>query len=131
MLQIGGYGQSDSFNTIYILDKAINNNFNKTLPLEKNCQMHFQVFPGISLTLQIIDLVHVPNFFFGGVAGSENFTCATLLTTPFDFQGKNLKFLSPYPPKNQIKDNCHSPPQKNGQSQNYGASINSNGLLTL
>ena len=47
--------------------------------------------------------VHVPNFFFwgGGVAGSEDFACATLPTTPLDFQG-NLNFLSPYPPKNRI-----------------------------
>ena len=30
--------------------------------------------------------VHVPNF--GGVAGSEDFACATLPTTPLDFQGK-------------------------------------------
>ena len=27
-------------------------------------------------------------FFFGGVAGSEDFACATLPTTPLDFQGK-------------------------------------------
>ena len=30
--------------------------------------------------------VHVPNF--EGVAGSEDFACATLPTTPLDFQGK-------------------------------------------
>ena len=30
--------------------------------------------------------VHVPNFW--GVAGSEDFTCATLPTTPLDFQSK-------------------------------------------
>ena len=30
--------------------------------------------------------VHVPNF--GGMAGSEDFACATLPTTPLDFQGK-------------------------------------------
>ena len=32
------------------------------------------------------DKVHVPNF--GEVAGSEDFACATLPTTPLDFQGK-------------------------------------------
>ena len=32
------------------------------------------------------ELVHVPNF--GGVAGSEDFACATLPTTPLDFQSK-------------------------------------------
>ena len=31
-------------------------------------------------------IVHVPNF--GGVAGSEDFSCATLPTTPLDFQSK-------------------------------------------
>ena len=31
--------------------------------------------------------VHVPNF-GGRVAGSEDFECATLPTTPLDFQGK-------------------------------------------
>ena len=30
--------------------------------------------------------VHVPNFW--RVAGSEDFACATLPTTPLDFQGK-------------------------------------------
>ena len=35
-------------------------------------------------------LVHVPiSFFFGGgVAGPEDFACATLPTTPLDFQNK-------------------------------------------
>ena len=34
-------------------------------------------------------LVHVSIFFFlGGVAGSEDFACATLPTAPRDFQGK-------------------------------------------
>ena len=31
-------------------------------------------------------IVHVPNF--EGVAGSKDFACATLPTTPLDFQGK-------------------------------------------
>ena len=39
---------------------------------------------GLELTLG--HLVHVPNS--GGVAGSEDFACATLPTTPLDFQGK-------------------------------------------
>ena len=30
--------------------------------------------------------VHIPNF--GGVAGSEDFACATVPTTPLDFQRK-------------------------------------------
>ena len=38
-------------------------------------------------------LVHVPNF--GGVAGSEDFACATLPTTPLDFQGKIKNFCHP------------------------------------
>ena len=37
-----------------------------------------------------------------GVAGSEDFTCTTLPTTPLDFSRQNSKFLSPYPPKNRI-----------------------------
>ena len=37
--------------------------------------------------------MHVSNF--GGVAGSEDFACATLLTTPFDFQGKLKIFCHP------------------------------------
>ena len=34
----------------------------------------------------LADIVHVSNF--EGVAGSEDFACATLPTTPLDFQGK-------------------------------------------
>ena len=33
-------------------------------------------------------LVHVSNFGGGGVAGSEEFACATLPTTPLDFQAE-------------------------------------------
>ena len=40
---------------------------------------------GIKVSINPV-LVHVPNF--GGVAGSEDFACATLPTTPLDFQGK-------------------------------------------
>ena len=74
--------------------------------------------------------VHISNF--DGVAGSEDFACATLPITPLDFQGKVQKFLSPYPPKNQIYDKCRPqhPLLEKGQSQNYGALINDNGLLT-
>ena len=43
--------------------------------------------------------VHVPNF--GGVAGSEDFTCATLPTTPFIFKAR-LKIFVTLPSKNQI-----------------------------
>ena len=39
-------------------------------------------------------LVHIPNF-FGGVAGSEDVACATLPTTPLDFQGKIKHFCHP------------------------------------
>ena len=74
--------------------------------------------------------VHVPNF--GGLAGSEDFACATLPTTPLDFQGKIYIFCHPTLLKIRFKIIVTPPPfQKNGQSQNYGASINSNGLLTL
>ena len=49
---------------------------------------------------------------------------------PIDFEGRNQNFC--HPPKNQIYNKCHpSPLLEKGQSQNYGASINSNGLLTL
>ena len=37
-------------------------------------------------------LVHVPNFW--GVAGSEDFACATLPTTPLDLQGKLKIFVT-------------------------------------
>ena len=36
--------------------------------------------------MDIFEQVHVSNF--GGVAGSEDFACAILPTTPLDFQGK-------------------------------------------
>ena len=49
MLQMGDvmngkHGQNDSFNTIYILNRTINNIFNNTLPLEKNSKMHLYIF---------------------------------------------------------------------------------------
>ena len=68
-------------------------------------------------------LVHVPNF--GGVAGSEDFGCATLPTTPLDFQGKIWNFFHPTLQKIRSKITVTPPPQEKGQSQNYGASINS------
>ena len=46
-----------------------------------------------SMPLTLSGLVHIPNFW--GVAGSKDFACATLPTTPLDFQGK-------------IKNFCHS-----------------------
>ena len=77
----------------------------------------------------VVDKVHNSNF--GWVAGSEDFACATLPTTALDFQAQSLKFLSPHPPKNQIEDESHPLLLvEKGQSQNYSASINSNGLLT-
>ena len=75
-------------------------------------------------------IVHVPNF--GGVAGSEDFTCATLPTTPLDFRGKIKNFCHPTLLKIGFKITVTPlPPSKNGQSQDYSASMNSNGLLTL
>ena len=70
------------------------------------------------------DQVHVPNFW--GVAGSEDFAFATLPSTPFDFQGKISQFCHPTLLKSDL-----TVTSKNGQGQNYSASINSDGLLTL
>ena len=69
--------------------------------------------------------MHVPNFW--GVAGSEDFGCATLPTTPLDFQGKIKNFCHPALQKIRSKITVTPPPrrQEKGQSQNYGASINS------
>ena len=75
--------------------------------------------------------VHVLNFFFWGVAGSEDLACATLPTTPFDFQGKVDNFCHPTLLKIRFKISVTPPLLEKGQSQNYDASINSNGLLTL
>ena len=66
--------------------------------------------------------MHVPNF--GGVTGSEDFACATLPTTPADFQGKIKNFCHPTLQKIRSKITV-TPPKKRGRSQNYGASINS------
>ena len=71
-------------------------------------------------------VVHVPNFW--GVVGSEDFACATLPTTPLDFQGNIENFC--HPALQEIKSKITvtpppPPPNKRGQSQNYGASINS------
>ena len=75
--------------------------------------------------------VHAPNF--EGVSESEDFECATLPTTLFDFQGKVWNFCHPTLLKLRFKDKCHPPPRppRKRQSQNYGALMNSNGLLTL
>ena len=72
--------------------------------------------------IQRAPLVHVPTFFWGEVAGSEDFACAALPTIPLILK-QNPKYLSRYLPKNQIQDNCHPPPphppkKKKGQSQN-------------
>ena len=56
----------------------------------------FKTFDNFELIFVIInakEIIHVkvPIFFLGGgsgVAGSEDFTCATLPTTLLDFQGK-------------------------------------------
>ena len=55
-----------------------------------------------------------------------------LPTTLFDFQGKVEDFCHPTLLKIRFKIRVTRPPLLDkGQSQNYGASINSNGLLTL
>ena len=74
----------------------------------------------------------------GGVAGSEDFARATLPSTLLDFQGKIKNLCHPTLLKISFKIAVITPtpppppslPQTE-QSQNYGASINSNGLLTL
>ena len=53
--------------------------------------------------------VHVPNF-GGGVAGSEDLACATLPTTPFDFQGKITNFCHPSLIKITFKITVTPPP---------------------
>ena len=62
---------------------------------------------------------------FWGVAGSEDFACATLPTIPLDFQDKIKNFCHPTLLKIRFKITVTPP------SRYYGASINSNGLLTL
>ena len=42
----------------------------------------------------IFDQVHVSNFFWGGVAGSEDFARATLPTTPMIFKAKFKIFVT-------------------------------------
>ena len=56
--------------------------------------------------------VHVPNFW--GVAGSEDFACATLPTTPLDFQGKIKHFCHPTLLKIRFKITV-IPPKKIGK----------------
>ena len=46
----------------------------------------------------------------GGVAGSEDFACATLPTTPFDFQGKIKIFCHPTLLKIRFKMTVTPPP---------------------
>ena len=74
------------------------------------------------------------NFFYGGgVAGLEDFACTTLPTIPLDFQGNVKNFCHPTLRKIRLKISV-TPPfpfLEKGQRQNYGASTNSNGLLTL
>ena len=50
---------------------------------------------------------------------------------PLDFQSKIKNFCHPTLLKIRFKITVTPPLSKNGQSQNYSASINSNGLLTL
>ena len=76
-----------------------------------------------------IAFVHVSNF--EGVSGSEDFACATLPATPFDFQGKVWNFYHPTLLKIRFKISVTPALLEKGPSQNYGALMNSNGLLTL
>ena len=69
--------------------------------------------------------------FFWGVAGLEDFACATLPTIPLDFQAKVLNFCHPTLLKIRFEISVTPLLLDKGQNQNYGASINSNGLLTL
>ena len=78
----------------------------------------------------MMEQVHVSKFGGGGVAGLEDFICATLPTTPLDFQGKVKNFCHPTLLKIRFKISVIPPLLEKGQSQNYGASINYNGLLT-
>ena len=64
--------------------------------------------------------MHVPNFFWGGW---QDFALATLPTIPLDFQGKIKHFC--HPTLQKIRSKITVTPPKKGQSQNYGASINS------
>ena len=50
------------------------------------------------------------NFFFRGVEGSEDFACATLPTTPLDFQGKIKNFFHPTLLKIRFKITVIPPP---------------------
>ena len=61
-------------------------------------------------------LVHVSNF--EGVAGSEDFACATLPTTPIDFQAKVLNSCHPTLPKVRFKISVTPPrpPKKRAKS---------------
>ena len=70
---------------------------------------------------------------FWGVEESEDFASATLPTTPLNFQGKIKDFCHPTLLKIRFKIIVTPPPpkKKKGQNQNYGASINTDGLLTL
>ena len=77
----------------------------------------------------LFGLVHVPNF--EGVARSEDFACATLPTTPLNFQGRIRNFCHPTLLNIRFKVIVTPLPSKNGQSKKYGVSINSNCLLTL
>ena len=67
---------------------------------------------------------------FWGMAESEDFACATLPYFPHDFQGKIKNFCNPTLLKIRFNITVTFPHQKR-QSQNYSASINSDGLLTL
>ena len=70
-------------------------------------------------------LVHIPNFFLGGGRVGGLRTCHPPYN-PLDFQGK-IKNLC-HPTLQEIRSKItvipSPPPQKKGQSQNYGASIN-------
>ena len=75
--------------------------------LTKFFEMNFNVYTTGQIKL-IGHLVHVPNF--GVVAGSEDFACATLPTTPLDFQGKIKNFCHPTLLKIRFKMTVTPPP---------------------
>ena len=83
-----------------------------------------------SILTQNEDIVHVPNFFLGGGRVGGLHMCHPPYH-PLNFQGKILNFCHPTLLKIRFKITVTPPPQKNGQSQNYGDTMNSNGLLTL
>ena len=106
----------------------------KILMILNKCTFHLYKRTLCKHSENQLKFVHVSKFFWG-VAGSEDFACATLPTTPLDFEGKVQNVSHPTLLKIRFKISVTPPPppplHEKGQSQNYGASVNSNGLLTL